>query len=70
MFGDQYEDDANSRSLDAFVTLDLFIARHLWRGLEVFAAAENLFDEEIQNGRSAFACRGSFLVDSRADSGT
>ncbi len=51
--GEQYEDDANSRTLDAFVAVDAFVAREIGAGFEVFAAAENLFDETIQNGRSA-----------------
>lgn len=51
--GEQYEDDANSRSLDAFVSVDAFVARDIGGGFEVFAAAENLFDETIQNGIGA-----------------
>ena len=38
----QFEDDQNRLPLGAFFTLDLRIARRLGRGLQVFAAAENL----------------------------
>jgi len=51
--GEQYDDDANSRKLDRFVAVDAFVAREVGWGFEVFAAAENLFDETIQSGRSA-----------------
>jgi outer membrane receptor protein involved in Fe transport len=51
--GEQFEDDANSRELDRFVTVDAYVARDLGAGFEAFVAAENLFDETIQSGRSA-----------------
>lgn len=51
--GEQFEDDANTRKLDRFVALDAYVGRDLGRGFEVFLAAENLFDETIQTGRSA-----------------
>ena len=51
--GEQFEDDQNSRTLDRFVAVDAFIARKLGSGFEVFVAAENLFDETIESGRSA-----------------
>ncbi|MFN2426469.1 MAG: TonB-dependent receptor domain-containing protein [Candidatus Binatia bacterium] len=51
--GEQYDDDANSRRLDRFVAVDAFVARTIGAGFEVFVAAENLFDETIESGRSA-----------------
>jgi outer membrane receptor protein involved in Fe transport len=51
--GDQFEDDANSRVLDRYVSVDAYVARDLGAGFEAFVAAENLFDETIQSGRSA-----------------
>ncbi len=51
--GEQFEDDANSRVLDRYVTMDAYVARDLGAGFEAFVAAENLFDETIQSGRSA-----------------
>lgn len=51
--GEQYEDDANTRTLDRFAAVDAFVARRLGAGFEVFAAAENLFDETIESGRTS-----------------
>lgn len=51
--GQQFDDDANTRSLDRYVAFDAFVARRLGAGFEVFVAAENLFDETIEAGRSA-----------------
>jgi outer membrane receptor protein involved in Fe transport len=51
--GEQFEDDANSRELDRFVSVDAYVARDLGAGFEAFVAAENLFDETIESGRSA-----------------
>jgi len=51
--GEQYDDDENRRRLDRFVALDAFVAREIGWGFEVFAAAENLFDETIQSGRTS-----------------
>ena len=51
--GQQFEDDANSRSLGRFATVDLFVARELGRGFELFVAAENLLNQTIENGRAA-----------------
>jgi outer membrane receptor protein involved in Fe transport len=51
--GSQFEDDANTRELDGFVAIDAYIARRIGRGFELFAAAENLFDETVETGRSA-----------------
>jgi len=51
--GEQFDDDANTRRLDRFVTADLFASRELGRGFEVYVAAENVFDEVIESGRSA-----------------
>lgn len=51
--GQAWDDDANTRSLDRFATVDLFVARKIGRGFEVFAAGENLLDATVQTGRSA-----------------
>jgi outer membrane receptor protein involved in Fe transport len=51
--GEQFEDDANSRELDPYAAVDAFVARDLGAGFEAFVAAENLFDETIQSGRSS-----------------
>lgn len=51
--GDQFEDDLNTLRLDAFATVDLSLVYSLPLGLEARAAVENLFDTEIQTGKSA-----------------
>ncbi|WP_332764426.1 TonB-dependent receptor [Phenylobacterium sp.] len=51
--GDRWEDDLNSRRLSAGMQLD---ARATWRTVdhaEVYLAAENLFDEELEVGQTA-----------------
>ena len=48
---EQFEDDLNARTLDDFVVADLWVGRPLG-GATVFAAVENIFDEEIEVGRS------------------
>lgn len=53
LVGEQFDDDANARRLDRFVAVDAYVARDLGLGFELFAAAENLFDETIEAGRSA-----------------
>jgi len=43
--GQQFDDDLNSFLLKRFFTVDLYLGRSLSRGLEVFAAAENAFNQ-------------------------
>ena len=49
----QFEDDLNTLSLGDFAVVDLFLARELWRGVDVFFAIENLFDRTIPAGKTA-----------------
>ncbi|HXC51330.1 MAG TPA: TonB-dependent receptor [Candidatus Limnocylindrales bacterium] len=51
--GEQFDDDENTRVLGRFAAVDAFVARRIGYGFEVFAAAENLFDETIESGRTA-----------------
>lgn len=51
--GDQFEDDLNTLRLDAFATVDLSLVYRFADGFEARAAVENLFDTEIQTGKSA-----------------
>ncbi len=46
--GAQYEDDLNSRSLDAATTLDAFAAWPLASRLQLVARGENLFDATVE----------------------
>lgn len=50
--GRQFEDDRNTLVLDRATVVDLFASRQLTRGAQVFAAVENLLDEEVQTGRT------------------
>lgn len=51
--GQQFDDDTNSRSLGRFAAVDAFVARELGGGFEVFVAAENLFDETVETGKTS-----------------
>lgn len=44
--GEQFDDDLNEFPLGAFGVVDFFASRTLVQGLNVFLAAENLFDQE------------------------
>lgn len=50
---EQFEDDLNRRPLADFLVVDLSLRRELPRGLELFLAAENLFDRGVEAGVSA-----------------
>ena len=50
--GKQFDDDQNLFPLDRFYTMDLQLGRALTRNLELFAAAENLFDQRYQVART------------------
>jgi len=43
--GQQFDDDLNTLLLKRFFTVDLYLGRSLGHGVEVFAAAENTFNE-------------------------
>ncbi len=44
--GQQFEDDVNSMLLKKYFTVDLYLGRELGHGVEIFAAAENLFNQQ------------------------
>lgn len=48
----QFDDDQNLFRLSSYFTADAFASRRLTQQLEIFAAAENLFDSEIEAGRT------------------
>ena len=52
VLGDQFDDDLNDFELNAFTVVDATASRELGRGLHLFAAVENLFDEEYDVGRT------------------
>ncbi|HVU23069.1 MAG TPA: TonB-dependent receptor [Opitutus sp.] len=51
--GGQFDDDQNTLRLAPFTVVDVSASCTLRSGAEVFASAENLFDERIETGRSA-----------------
>jgi outer membrane receptor protein involved in Fe transport len=48
----QFDDDLNRFQLNKYFTLDALVSRPLTRSLNVFVAAENLFDNRIETGRT------------------
>jgi outer membrane cobalamin receptor len=54
----QFDDDQNLFPLDRFYTMDLQVGRSLTRHLEMFAAAENLFDQRYQVARTPVVSLG------------
>lgn len=50
--GSQFDDDQNRFRLGRFFTLDALASRALTQGVEIFAAAENLFDQRYDVGRT------------------
>lgn len=51
-FSAQYEDDENTLRLAPAATVDLGVSRRLGQHWELFAAVENLFDAEVETGRT------------------
>lgn len=60
--GPQFEDDLNERGLGGYAVVDAFVSRRLVGGLELFAAAENLFDREYLVGRAGVDTIGQPLL--------
>lgn len=50
--GRQFEDDRNTLVLDDAAVVDAFASRAIASGLHVFVGVENLFDAEVQVGRT------------------
>lgn len=50
--GSQFDDDQNQFRLNSYFTLDAFASRSLGRGVEVFGAFENLFNQRYDIGRT------------------
>lgn len=48
----QFDDDQNRFRLGSFTAVDALVERLLGRGISLFAAAENLFDERFDIGRT------------------
>ncbi|NKB45498.1 MAG: TonB-dependent receptor [Alphaproteobacteria bacterium] len=50
---DQFEDDLNSRILNGAATVDLYAGYDVTESIELYIAAENLFDTRVEAGRNA-----------------
>jgi outer membrane receptor protein involved in Fe transport len=50
--GDQYEDDVNSLPLGGYIVVDVAVSRAITRNVEIYAAAENIFDRTYTTGRT------------------
>ncbi|HEY0407924.1 MAG TPA: TonB-dependent receptor [Pyrinomonadaceae bacterium] len=60
--GRQFDDDQNLLPLGRYFTLDALVSRRLARGLEIFAAAENLFNQRYAVGRTPVLTVGPPLL--------
>lgn len=49
----QYDDTLEVRALDGYVTADAFLGYRLTDRIQLYAAAENLFDTEIETGKTS-----------------
>jgi len=62
VIGAEFEDDQNRLRLDRFFRLDAFLSRPITSGLEVFVAAENLFNQRYAIGRTPVKTIGPPLL--------
>jgi outer membrane receptor protein involved in Fe transport len=54
----QFDDDQNQFRLASYFTLDAFVSRRIARGLEAFVAAENLFNQRYEVGKTPVTTLG------------
>jgi outer membrane receptor protein involved in Fe transport len=59
---EQFEDDQNLLPLDSFFTADAFVGRQLTSRLQLYVAAENVFDQRYEVGRTPVVTIGSPLL--------
>ena len=50
--GQQYEDDLNTLSLGGYFVLDAIVSRAITKNVELYVAAENIFDRVYSTGRT------------------
>lgn len=58
----QFDDDQNLFRLGSYFTLDAFVSRGIKHGVEVFAAAENLFNQRYEIGKTPVTTLGPPLL--------
>jgi outer membrane receptor protein involved in Fe transport len=54
----QFDDDQNLFRLGSYFTVDAFVSRRIARGLEAFIAAENLFNQRYEVGKTPVTTLG------------
>lgn len=57
--GRQFDDDANTFLLHGFFRLDVYASHEFGKRLQLFAAAENLFDRQIEVGKTPTTTLGT-----------
>ena len=50
--GGQYEDDLNTLPLGGYIVVDVAVSRAITKNVELYAAAENIFDRTYSTGRT------------------
>jgi outer membrane receptor protein involved in Fe transport len=62
MSGSQYDNDLNTYLLHSYFRLDGYVSREIGKRFEVFASGENLFNRDIEVGRTPTLTLGTPLV--------
>jgi outer membrane receptor protein involved in Fe transport len=62
MTGNQYDNDLNTYLLHSYFRLDAYASRQIGKRFEVFATGENLFDRQIEVGRTPTLTLGTPIV--------
>jgi outer membrane receptor protein involved in Fe transport len=60
--GNQYDDDRNQLPLGSFFTMDGFVSRRINRFVEIYVAAENLFDQRYTVGKTPSIVQGPPII--------
>jgi outer membrane receptor protein involved in Fe transport len=60
--GKQFDDDLNQFPLDQFFTADAYLSRRIHRGIEIYGAAENMFDRRYQVARTPIVQLGPPVI--------
>ncbi|HEX8921151.1 MAG TPA: TonB-dependent receptor [Pyrinomonadaceae bacterium] len=60
--GAQYDDDQNRFRLDSYFSIDALASRRIAHNLYIFAAAENLFNQRYETGRTPVVTLGPPLL--------
>jgi outer membrane receptor protein involved in Fe transport len=62
MSGNQYDNDLNTYLLHSYFRLDAYASRNIGKRFEVFATGENLFNRDIEVGRTPTLTLGTPIV--------